>query len=911
MTYIRKSWGLIITMLMVMVMTVSSVMPLMADETEEYVTREYAVSEFVQSAGRNNLQGSVLVLTLFGDADKISPEYSDDMAKAITNGMVTGSEDRMLEPAELLKRAEALVLFERTISLPVNGDEVGMLDGINPADVDAAKELLPADTPEWAVNEIALLVAAGLTDSEELAKAPLTEPVTAEELRQLIAKSDELLNTCPVGNSFYGYVNNKAFRNAELTSGTTIDARHGAVFQQIDSWSPAVDIMNDINEKENAYLYALLEGLIPYEDGTPEQRLHDLLLCFEENVLITDADKAQVQAWRNSILNAADVQELMDTAAAIADETGYNPLFTVFYDFDPETNIVIPVMTFFPDRAGGLINYRSFTREKATSYYKRLLTGYAQAAAIPVTDDDIDRFIELEKAFNSQANYFDAIKSSMTFYSMLGVDVDIEAELALILEEHPELDENGELKESTAVFLLPEEADSFATAVKPASVLNSMGFHDYYKVGLLYGDVMAEADNLLTEENLNALKFGTILSLSYDMYAYFDPEEAEWLTALSALIMDIKGATSAFSEDMLSPLPSDTESDLSGFSSGDSSGDDDYADMTETEEERDIFTDGTLTEVKDILPDDIGIIYASRIKDESVYDDIMDIIADIATAYVNRFNKNEWMSDKTAAEAKGKIGNMIVVVGYPDNYTFPVILAPEDGGSVYSNTISASKNSLEVLIRQCSEREFVRTQMYYPPDTINACYLAAINSINVFAGILNPPFYDTEVSYAANLGAIGAVIGHEIGHAFDTTGSQYDEKGLLRDWWTPEDKEYYDGLVEKFVEYYQKFDIVDGIVQDSTITITENMADFAGLRVVLDILEGNPEAQREALMSYASMWAKLGTTEYLTQNMGDVHSSNNVRVDATIASMDEFYELFDVKEGDTMYVAPEDRLKLW
>ena len=220
---------------------------------------------------------------------------------------------------------------------------------------------------------------------------------------------------------------------------------------------------------------------------------------------------------------------------------------------------------------------------------------------------------------------------------------------------------------------------------------------------------------------------------------------------------------------------------------------------------------------------------------------------------------------------------------------------------------------MDTNIKMSSNKEFMREMMFVSPDTVNAFYSPTTNSMNILAGILNKPVYDKDASRAANLGAIGAVIGHEIGHAFDKNGSQFDEIGRIRNWWTDEDAATFKELQQKFVEYYSKFEVIDSVVQDSELTIGENMADFAGMQCVMDIIGDDKEAQKEALESYARVWARLGTEKYVTdsQFMNDVHSSANVRVDAVVASLDQFYELYDVKEGDAMYVAPEDRLKLW
>ncbi|MBR0366069.1 MAG: M13 family peptidase, partial [Clostridia bacterium] len=137
--------------------------------------------------------------------------------------------------------------------------------------------------------------------------------------------------------------------------------------------------------------------------------------------------------------------------------------------------------------------------------------------------------------------------------------------------------------------------------------------------------------------------------------------------------------------------------------------------------------------------------------------------------------------------------------------------------------------------------------------------------------------------------------------------------GSLKNWWSDEAAEEYEKIKQYFIDYYEGYEVVDGVVQDSATTIGENMADFAGMTVVMDILKGDKEAQKEALEAYASVWARIGSESLITSEyyLQDVHSSENVRVDAVIASLPEFYEIYDIDEDDPMYVAPEDRLKLW
>jgi putative endopeptidase len=314
-----------------------------------------------------------------------------------------------------------------------------------------------------------------------------------------------------------------------------------------------------------------------------------------------------------------------------------------------------------------------------------------------------------------------------------------------------------------------------------------------------------------------------------------------------------------------------------------------------------------------LLPDDIGLIYTNHFYNDETSYVIEKMVHDIGMAYMERFEKNTWMDKETKEKAIEKLENMLAVIGYPDNYTFPEITPISEGGSLFSNTLSIKRHGVSQIIRANTEKEFLRTQMYMPSDMVNAGYVWTFNTMNIPAGILNPPMYDPNASYETNLGGIGMIIAHEIGHAFDSFGSKYDKNGCLNNWWTEDDAKEFAEIQKKFVEYYSHFEVVDGVVQNSEITIGENMADFAAMQIVMDIIGDDKEKQKECLEAYANMWAGIGSVSYITRAaaMTDVHSRGVVRVNAVVASLDAFYEVYDIDENDPMYVAPENRLKLW
>lgn len=264
-------------------------------------------------------------------------------------------------------------------------------------------------------------------------------------------------------------------------------------------------------------------------------------------------------------------------------------------------------------------------------------------------------------------------------------------------------------------------------------------------------------------------------------------------------------------------------------------------------------------------------------------------------------------------QGRSKIYNMLAVIGYPDNYTFSTILSPENGGTYVGNHIHILLDQMRTTINDCADSELCRTKALVSPDEMNACYSPVSNSMNILAGTMRTPCYSPDWTYAQNLGAVGAIIGHEIGHAFDANGARYDENGCFKNWWKDEDAAKFDQIKQQFIDYYAQFKVISGVTQDSALTITENMADVAGLQIVMDIVGDDPTTQREALESYASMWTMLGSEKTVTSSelLRDVHSANQVRVNAAVATLDCCYDLYGVTEEDPMYVAPEDRLRLW
>ncbi|NLA79552.1 MAG: M13 family metallopeptidase [Chloroflexi bacterium] len=272
------------------------------------------------------------------------------------------------------------------------------------------------------------------------------------------------------------------------------------------------------------------------------------------------------------------------------------------------------------------------------------------------------------------------------------------------------------------------------------------------------------------------------------------------------------------------------------------------------------------------------------------------------------------MSEASRAEAIKTIDSMMVKVGYPESYTSfakGLVKSPEDGGSLIENAIAIHKAKAAAEHAKATA-PVDKTVWALSPQTINAYYEPSLNEIIFPAAMLQPPFYNENASLAQNLGGIGTIIAHEITHAFDDMGSLFDDKGNFRDWWTKEDRQAFTERAAKFVSYFGGIEVLPGQKLDGELTLGENIADSGSLSVITSIVRDDKEALKEMLTSYARIWAAVTTEDdILGQLASDEHAPAKVRVNGVLSVTDAFYEAFDLKPGDKMYVAPENRVKLF
>jgi putative endopeptidase len=298
-----------------------------------------------------------------------------------------------------------------------------------------------------------------------------------------------------------------------------------------------------------------------------------------------------------------------------------------------------------------------------------------------------------------------------------------------------------------------------------------------------------------------------------------------------------------------------------------------------------------------------------------------ELIHNLLAAYGQSIDTLDWMSEPTKAEARAKLAKFTVKVGFPDkwrDYSQLDIKRTDLVGNVMRAQAADTQRDINKLGKPIDRKEWGMT-----PQTINAYYNSNMNEIVFPAAILQPPFFDMGADDAANYGAIGAVIGHEIGHGFDDKGSKSDGDGNLRNWWTEEDRARFQAKADMLGKLYDSFVPVPGYHVDGKLTMGENIGDNSGLAIAYKAykisLNGKPAPVIDGLtgdqrffMGWAQAWrSKIREAAAIQRVKADPHSPDQFRANGTLMNQPGFYEAFGVKEGDKMYLPPKERVTIW
>ncbi|SFD48131.1 M13 family metallopeptidase [Massilia yuzhufengensis] len=295
---------------------------------------------------------------------------------------------------------------------------------------------------------------------------------------------------------------------------------------------------------------------------------------------------------------------------------------------------------------------------------------------------------------------------------------------------------------------------------------------------------------------------------------------------------------------------------------------------------------------------------------------IQKMVADIKLAFERRIDKLDWMAPSTRAQAKEKVRTMYVGVGYPDEWKTYGGLQVSSTDAL-GNVLRAQEFHYGQQLAKLKQKP-KKTDWSMPPQLVNAVNLPLQNALNFPAAILQAPFYDAKASDAQNYGAIGAVIGHEISHSFDDMGAQFDAQGRLRDWWTKEDLAHFKQASHKLVEQYNTYKPFDDLAVNGQLTLSENLSDLAGLAAAYDAFKVSPsgkgtgvEADRAFFTGFAHAWrTKMREASLRRTVLTDGHAPGQYRT-STVRNLDAWYKAFDVQPGQAMYLAPEQRVRVW
>ena len=307
--------------------------------------------------------------------------------------------------------------------------------------------------------------------------------------------------------------------------------------------------------------------------------------------------------------------------------------------------------------------------------------------------------------------------------------------------------------------------------------------------------------------------------------------------------------------------------------------------------------------------------YAGLYYNEQKNQAIIAMVNDVLESYKEMLSSNEWLSDETKKEAINKLNKIAIKVGYnktaPSYYNRLSVTSKENGGTLVQNIINMNK----VLSSQSMSNvngAVDKNEWALSPLTVNACYVPLRNEICIPMAVLESPLYSEDADYQTNLASVGSIIAHEVSHAFDPSGARYDADGNYRNWWTEKDENKFYDYVDDFTRYFGKYEVAGGVDNNGFNTILENVADVSGVTCITNIAKKNGYDMASFMRSYAKLWSGLMTDEYAKKvSKIDTHSVGKIRVNGVLSDFDQFYSTFDVQSGDGMYIAPENRVKIW
>jgi endothelin-converting enzyme/putative endopeptidase len=324
----------------------------------------------------------------------------------------------------------------------------------------------------------------------------------------------------------------------------------------------------------------------------------------------------------------------------------------------------------------------------------------------------------------------------------------------------------------------------------------------------------------------------------------------------------------------------------------------------------------SLAAVNAAMPDALGKIYVAKYFPPESKQRLQQMVSNIVDAFHLRIDKLDWMAPATKKEAHAKLKTLYVGIGYPEKWASYEQLQVVPGDAL-GNLLRAERLHTQQQLAKLHQ-PVDRAEWCMPAQLVNAVNMPMQNAINFPAAILQPPYFDPSAGDAVNYGGIGATIGHEISHSFDDQGAQFDSKGRLRDWWTAADGKHFKQASAALAAQYSAYKPFPDLAINGQQTLSENLADLAGLSASYDAYHATlvnkrvtPEADQQFFIGYAASWREKERDEALRRAiLTDGHAPDKWRT-ATVRNLDAWYNAFNVQPGQTLYLAPKDRVRVW
>jgi predicted metalloendopeptidase len=325
--------------------------------------------------------------------------------------------------------------------------------------------------------------------------------------------------------------------------------------------------------------------------------------------------------------------------------------------------------------------------------------------------------------------------------------------------------------------------------------------------------------------------------------------------------------------------------------------------------------------INTLIGEAVGRVYVERHFPPAAKARMEEMVRNLLAAFGDGIDDLDWMTEETKVRAEEKRRKFTYKIGYPDEWRDYSALVIDRGdllGNVQRGSAFEYDRELAKLGGPVDRKEWGMT-----PQTVNAYFNATMNEIVFPAAILQPPFFDMEADDAVNYGGIGAVIGHEIGHAFDDNGRNFDGDGNMQSWWNETDDQAFRARGDRLVEHFGRYEPVPGVNVNGRLTLGENIGDLTGVTIAYEaylkslggvqapVIDGLSGAERY-FIGWAQIWrAKARDEQLRSQLLSDSHSPAEVRVNGPLLHVPAFYETFGVQPGDGMWLAPEERVKIW